>query len=230
MKPQFEIVENDGDLQMISLDAIGYHGYAVDSDGCMWSSWSRGCKPRTSEFYHRMKLTICNGYAVCSLRRSDGKMVTRGVHRIMMLAFVGPRPDGMQVCHWDGVRSNNRLDNLRYDTSLANSKDKIRHGTDMQSIADKKPITARACSISGCVNKVVAWGMCDLHYRQARRRGDVLPARKYNTQAGPGQRSCDSPGCLGVHHARGLCGRHYRAAAKRGEFLGDPSNVSQENI
>jgi hypothetical protein len=48
--------------------------------------------------------------------------------RLVMLAFVGPCPPGMEVCHYDGNPTNNRLDNLRYDTHQANMEDAVRHG------------------------------------------------------------------------------------------------------
>ena len=35
----------------------------------------------------------------------------------------------MEICHLDGDRSNNRLDNLRYDTRKNNHADKWKHGT-----------------------------------------------------------------------------------------------------
>lgn len=51
------------------------------------------------------------------------------VHQLVTEAFIGPRPDGMEVCHDDGDPRNNRVDNLRYDTHAANSQDRIKHGT-----------------------------------------------------------------------------------------------------
>lgn len=51
------------------------------------------------------------------------------VHALVMLAFVGPRPDGMDICHNDGNASNNVISNLRYDTRSGNFSDKIKHGT-----------------------------------------------------------------------------------------------------
>jgi len=51
------------------------------------------------------------------------------VHYLVLLAFVGPRPDGMDCCHNDGNPLNNRLENLRYDTRSGNFKDKLEHGT-----------------------------------------------------------------------------------------------------
>lgn len=46
-----------------------------------------------------------------------------------MLAFVGPCPDGMEVCHNDGNPENNRVENLRYGTRSDNMRDKRKHGT-----------------------------------------------------------------------------------------------------
>lgn len=51
------------------------------------------------------------------------------VHRLVLEAFVGPCPEGMEGCHIDGDGTNNRLDNLRWDTHVGNVKDSIRHGT-----------------------------------------------------------------------------------------------------
>jgi hypothetical protein len=51
------------------------------------------------------------------------------VHGLVMRSFVGPPPAGMEICHNDGLATNCRLDNLRYDTPTNNHADKIKHGT-----------------------------------------------------------------------------------------------------
>jgi hypothetical protein len=51
----------------------------------------------------------------------------KSVHRLVMAAFVGPCPENLEVCHWNGIASDNRLENLRYDTRSANAQDAIRH-------------------------------------------------------------------------------------------------------
>jgi hypothetical protein len=51
------------------------------------------------------------------------------VHRLVLVAFVGPRPPGLVCCHNDGNPLNNRVENLRWDTYEANEADKLRHGT-----------------------------------------------------------------------------------------------------
>jgi len=58
-----------------------------------------------------------------------GQKVNRKVHYLVLLAFVGEKPEGMEACHDDGKPPNNRLSNLRWDTSAANQADRIQHGT-----------------------------------------------------------------------------------------------------
>lgn len=54
----------------------------------------------------------------------------RYVHRLVLEAFVGPCPPGMETCHNNGDRFDNRLENLRWDTPSNNGRDKAKHGTD----------------------------------------------------------------------------------------------------
>ena len=50
-------------------------------------------------------------------------------HKLVMEAFVGIRPQGMECCHNDGNPQNNHLTNLRWDTAKSNQADRVRHGT-----------------------------------------------------------------------------------------------------
>lgn len=50
----------------------------------------------------------------------------RPVHDLVMLAFVGPTPEGKEVCHNNGDPTDNRLCNLRYDTRRENILDVYR--------------------------------------------------------------------------------------------------------
>jgi hypothetical protein len=58
-----------------------------------------------------------------------GKRTTTTRHAVVASAFFGQRPDGMQVCHKDGVKSNCNIENLMYGTKAENEKHKILHGT-----------------------------------------------------------------------------------------------------
>jgi hypothetical protein len=76
-------------------------------------------------------LSDCNngtGYRVVNLK-VNGSQNMRTVHFLVMLAFRDPREIGLEICHNDGDKSNNRLSNLRYDTRKSNHADKHKHGT-----------------------------------------------------------------------------------------------------
>lgn len=70
------------------------------------------------------------GYPVVVLSSPNGsKRKWLPVHKLVMLAFKGERAEGTEVCHHNGVRTDARLVNLRYDTRKANVADARRHGT-----------------------------------------------------------------------------------------------------
>jgi hypothetical protein len=76
------------------------------------------------------------GYCVVSLF-ANGKSQRAFVHTLILGAFTGPRPSGMQVCHYPSSdKENNALANLRWDTCAENQKDKIR---------DRPPVLEKKC-------------------------------------------------------------------------------------
>lgn len=64
------------------------------------------------------------GYVVVNL---SGVLLK--VHRLVLFAFVGPCPEGLECRHMDGDRTNNRLENLCWGTHIENCRDRDRHGT-----------------------------------------------------------------------------------------------------
>lgn len=96
------------------------------------------------------------GYRLASVR---GRNVL--AHRLVLEAFVGPCPEGMQACHNDGDRMNTRVGNLRWDTPKANSADRWRHGTTGVRIApylDRLGTLpdATIAAMAGCTHQNVA--------------------------------------------------------------------------
>lgn len=133
--------------------------------GPSWTSLAKDwmiVKPRPS-----------NGYQNA---RVFGRVAT-GIHCLVLSAFVGPCPDGLEACHWDGNKANNRLSNLRWDTRPNNHADKKRHRTNGQgqnngmakitdadalSIRQRYAIVRNFCAVArefgvsdGCIRKVV---------------------------------------------------------------------------
>lgn len=82
-----------------------------------------------------------DGYLVVSMYRF-GVRSQRTIHTLVIEAFVGPAPDGMECCHNNGRKSDCRLENLRWGTKQENSKDKALHGTALK--GSKNP-SAKLC-------------------------------------------------------------------------------------
>lgn len=105
----------------------GYEGlYQVSNRGRVWSSWRGGRLLKAVHAgrpgYLRLRVILCNG----ETRRQVG------VHQLVMLAFVGPCPPGMEVLHNDGNEYRNWWpENLRYGTHKENQQDMVRHGRAM---------------------------------------------------------------------------------------------------
>lgn len=107
----------------------GYEGvYEVSDLGRVRSLDRLDAAGRPRRGQPRSSTADGGGYLQVSLWR-DGSERRVSVHRLVLVAFVGPAPKGMEACHNDGDSTNNTLANLRWDTRSANSLDRVRHGT-----------------------------------------------------------------------------------------------------
>lgn len=152
-----------GNVIYKSLSFLGWgDGYRVGTDGSVWTQiktrgrksgngvvsylsgdWRelRGWDPE--DYVGGRK----RGYRRVRLRH-EGKTNVFWVHHLVLEAFVGPCPPGMEACHFpDRNPANNRLDNLRWATHGDNCEDRSRHGT--QPSGEKHPgakLTAKEVS------------------------------------------------------------------------------------
>jgi hypothetical protein len=122
----------------------GFSGYRVGSDGSVWTCKVKGGNDRAAGrrgpwrllSVHRSK----TGYCLVNLDRGGHNHV-RQVHRLVLELFVGPRPEGMEACHYpDPDKANNRVENLRWDTHGENAKDRYR---------DRGTVTEKCCRRCG---------------------------------------------------------------------------------
>ena len=112
-------------------DIDGFSGCRVGSDGTIWSCLVCG-RPKMKYGPWRLRKLSGKpgGHLTVGLRATpNGKVKRLYVHRLVLEAFVGPCPPGMECCHNDGNPANNALSNLRWDTRGANIEDAVRHGT-----------------------------------------------------------------------------------------------------
>lgn len=75
------------------------------------------------------------------------------------------------------------------------------------------------CKIPACVEKPVARGWCESHYRRWRRHGHPLGGRHHRTD-------CRVTDCTNRHSAKGFCAVHY----ERFKRHGDPEFVTTHEV
>ncbi len=90
----------------------------ISSRGKQWTKRGRILKPGDCG----------GGHLFVWLCAPAGKF-SQTVHALVAEAFIGPRPEGMEIRHLNGDPADNRPENLEYGTRSENSKDSKLHGT-----------------------------------------------------------------------------------------------------
>lgn len=111
-------------------DIPGYEGkYKVSNDGRVLSLNYN----RTGKVVEMKPRPHKDGYVRADLSM-NGKVRVFLVHQLVLLSFVGSRPDGCEIAHLNGIRDDNRLENLQYVTASENNSHKVLHGTDNRGV------------------------------------------------------------------------------------------------
>lgn len=134
--------------------AVGFGGYEVSTHARVKGrrGWILKPSPQGSDPHRRFGVIL----------QREGDRVSRHIHRLVLEAFRGPCPDGMEGCHGDGDPANNHLWNLRWDTKSNNMADRRRHGNE-------------------CIPKGENHGMAKL------RKSDVLEIRRLSAKGHMGK-------------------------------------------
>jgi HNH endonuclease len=128
MMTGYPIVEN-----VDFKDVVEFPGYCVGNDGSIWSIARHGNKGRyrQNNGWLRKSSRDRSGYQQVTLHKNDRAYYCL-VARIVLEAFVGPCPPGMQARHFpDRATANNCLKNLAWATKQQNEADKAIHGTSL---------------------------------------------------------------------------------------------------
>lgn len=96
-------------------------GYLAGSDGSIIGKSGR-----------RLRLQVNETGYISFQAQIDRRGVRTYAHIAVCEAFHGSRPDGHEVAHSNGVRSDNRAENLSWKTRAENHADKRDHGTHVQ--------------------------------------------------------------------------------------------------
>jgi len=113
---------------------VGYEGLYLVSDRGEVRSLGRVVRNRNGFCRKRARTlkpgTTRDGYQYVTLSDQDGRIKGYRVHRLVLEAFVGPCPEGMEARHFpDRNPANNNLNNLSWSTHKANQHDKKAQGT-----------------------------------------------------------------------------------------------------
>jgi hypothetical protein len=124
-------------MEEIWKPVVGYEGhYEVSSHGrvrsldrrCTYKPSKKNGKVRTDFLIGRMCKQIDQGYYFTVWLHKEGSRRFY-VHRLVLEAFVGSCPTGMECRHLDGNSRNNYAVNLAWGTHDENEADKTKHGT-----------------------------------------------------------------------------------------------------
>jgi len=137
---------NEDNVRYMGL--VEYPGYMVSDNGKVWSYWKRDPHIMT-RYYISDTLTELkpnrppsSKYYSVGLRNYKKTKTTIRIHVLILMAFIGPRPPGMQARHFpDRDVANNSIDNLKYGTQAEQDHDKIIHGTQTRLKGNKNPMT-----------------------------------------------------------------------------------------
>lgn len=119
-------------------DVVGFPGYRVDSAGNVWSCRKPGFGYGRVKPWKKLKAAPDTAGRPCVTLRKDGKSYHKIIAHLVAEAFIGPRPEGLLVCHDNGDQTCNRSGNLKYGTHKDNEADKARHGRKLT--GDKHPV------------------------------------------------------------------------------------------
>lgn len=109
---------------------VGFPGYRVGDDGSVWCRLPKyGRAQRDKRWPWRPVSVGTNPQGVCQVGLNrDGRHHTKSLGPLVLTAFVGPKPPGMQCRHLDDVQAHNALANLKWGTPKENAADRDRNG------------------------------------------------------------------------------------------------------
>ncbi|MFL6141660.1 MAG: HNH endonuclease [Labedaea sp.] len=101
-----------------------FPGYLFSSTGDTWSCWNASKLPCMTKLYYRLKPKKQDGNHL----KVKVQKKWRWLHALILEAFKGPCPKGLECRHLNGDPTDNQPSNLEWGTRSENIQDRIRHG------------------------------------------------------------------------------------------------------
>lgn len=138
------------------LPVVGYKGrYEVSNMGRVRSLLGKSIPVRVLKHTNRPGY-----YPVVNLMSFSHRARSQLVHRLVLTAFVGSAPRGMECSHKNGNRRDCRLSNIEWATRKDNQAMKRLHGTNGKKLTEQRVFLIRELAKEGCLPRNIAPLFC----------------------------------------------------------------------
>ena len=133
--------------EQIIISRVAFGELEIDAEGRIWRVKKRHGKPRQrgeSEYRKGVGLTDClrvraeypsrDGYLLI-MTTIDGAKTVTGAHRVIWTSSNGPIPSKLTINHKNGIKDDNRLENLE----LATQSEQRRHAIEVLNVNRNRP-------------------------------------------------------------------------------------------
>jgi len=143
-------------MQEIWKPVIGYEGlYEVSNLGKVQSISRQGTQGKVLFVYPHPK----SGYLITNISKNGIRKIKK-IHHLVLEAFIGPCPKGMECRHLNGNKTDNYFKNLAWGTRQENVYDKILHKTVKLTTKQIKEIKNATGSYGFLKEIALKYGVC----------------------------------------------------------------------
>jgi hypothetical protein len=137
---------------------VGEDGVAAGADGSIYE--------KVGEAWRRCTTTVSDGYLIVQVRvNGQGQARVRRVNNLVARAFHGAPPEGRPyACHDNGIRTDNRPENLYWGTPGDNALDFRRHNNSETKVVERThaPTRVRPMGEQHTASKVTSFQVLEL--------------------------------------------------------------------